>query len=226
MSGSAREGAFAPAKSATLPRRNLVLALSAASGSGKTTILRKLFEVEPDLAMSVSVTTRPPRSQERRGDHYVFVDREKFLEMLQQGIFLEHAEVHGYFYGTPRAPMEKHLDEGRDVLCDLDWQGARSLRKALGEDSVSVFMLPPSMKELRRRLLERRQDDEETIRKRLAKATDEISHWDEFDHVVVNHDRDNCVDEIRSVLLVERIRRRRSGIPELVARMLEEETDS
>lgn len=221
-------------------RRGVVLALSAASGSGKTTVLRRLFEIEPDLAMSVSVTTRPPRAEERRGDHYTFVTRDEFRDMIARDAFLEHAEVHGNLYGTPRAPVEEHLARGRDVLCDLDWQGARSFRGKLGGDCVSVFMLPPSMKELRRRLRDRGQDGAEVIRARLAKAGDEIAHWEEFDHVIVNRDRDACVDEIRAVLHAERarrgraaadpeaerrveaIRRLRAEIPALVAKMVAE----
>lgn len=230
-----------PRIDSSAPRRGIVLVLSAASGSGKTTVLRRLFEIEPNLAMSVSATTRPPRPEERRGDHYTFVARDEFLDMVRRDAFLEHAEVHGNLYGTPRAPVEEHLARGRDVLCDLDWQGARSLRAALGGDCVSVFMLPPSMEELRRRLRGRGQDGAEVIRARLDKAEDEIAHWEEFDHVIVNHDRDACVDEIRAVLRAERYARRgavgadpaaerrvagireaRAGMPALVAAMAAE----
>lgn len=222
-------------------RRGIVLVLSAASGSGKTTVLRRLFEIEPNLAMSVSVTTRPPRPEERRGDHYTFVVRGEFLDMVDRGDFLEHAEVHDNLYGTPRAPVEEHLARGRDILCDLDWQGARSLRERLGADCVSVFMLPPSMEELRRRLHGRGQDGADVIDARLAKAEEEIAHWGEFDYAIVNRDRDACVDDIRAVLRAERSARRgregadsgaerraaalreaRAGIPALVAAMAAE----
>lgn len=201
-------------------RDGLVLVLSAASGSGKTTVLRRLLEIEPRLAMSVSVTTRKPRSAERRGDHYRFVGEAEFDRLVQSGELLEHAEVFGSRYGTPRGPVEARLAEGLDVVADLDWQGAESMRLALGSRCVSVFMLPPSMTELERRIRARAQDSDTTIEHRLAKAEEEISHWREFDYVIVNHDLDTCVEEIRSVVRVEQIRRRGKSIGSFIETML------
>lgn len=201
-------------------RDGLVLVLSAASGSGKTTVLRRLLETEPRLEMSISATTRKPRAAERRGDHYRFVSATEFERLLQAGEFLEHAEVFGSRYGTPRGPVEARLARGLDVVADLDWQGAASLRTALGSRCVSVFMLPPSMSELERRIRARGQDSETTITRRLAKAEEEISHWREFDYVIVNHDLDACVEEIRSIVRVEQIRRRADSIRHFIETML------
>lgn len=218
----------APETNATRPpnarldatRDGLVLVLSAASGSGKTTVLRRLLETEPRLAMSVSVTTRKPRAAERRGDHYRFVGEADFDRLVQSGELLEHAEVFGSRYGTPRGPVEARLAQGLDVVADLDWQGAESMRLALGNRCVSVFMLPPSMTELERRIRARAQDSDTTIERRLAKAEEEISHWREFDYVIVNHDLDACVEEIRSVVRVEQIRRRGKSIGSFIETML------
>lgn len=218
----------APETNATQPsnarldatRDGLVLVLSAASGSGKTTVLRRLLETEPRLAMSVSVTTRKPRAAERRGDHYRFVGEAEFDRLVQSGELLEHAAVFGSRYGTPRGPVEARLAQGLDVVADLDWQGAESMRSALGSRCVSVFMLPPSMTELERRIRARAQDSDTTIERRLAKAEEEISHWREFDYVIVNHDLDACVEEIRSVVRVEQIRRRGKSIGSFIETML------
>lgn len=201
-------------------RDGLVLVLSAASGSGKTTVLRRLLETEPRLEMSISVTTRKPRAMERRGDHYRFVSVTEFERLMKAGELLEHAEVFGSRYGTPREPVEARLARGLDVVADLDWQGAASLRTALGSRCVSVFMLPPSMSELERRIRTRGQDSETTINRRLAKAEEEISHWREFDYVIVNHDLDACVEEIRSIVRVEQIRRRADSIRHFIETML------
>lgn len=201
-------------------RDGLVLVLSAASGCGKTTVLRRLLETEPRLEMSISVTTRKPRASERRGDHYRFVSEAEFHRLADSGELLEHAEVFGSRYGTPRAPVEARLARGLDVVADLDWQGAASMRAALGDRCVSVFMLPPSMTELERRVHTRGQDSEGAIARRLAKAAEEISHWGEFDYVIVNHNLDTCVEEIRSVLRVEQIRRRANSIGSFIDAML------
>ena len=170
--------------------------------------------------MSISVTTRKPRAMERRGDHYRFVSVTEFERLMKAGKFLEHAEVFGSRYGTPRGPVEARLARGLDVVADLDWQGAASLRTALGSRCVSVFMLPPSMSELERRIRTRGQDSETTINRRLAKAEEEISHWREFDYVIVNHDLDACVEEIRSIVRVEQIRRRADSIRHFIETML------
>ncbi len=201
-------------------REGLVLVLSAASGCGKTTVLRRLLETEPRLEMSISVTTRKPRTAERRGDHYRFVSETDFENLLQGGELLEQAEVFSHRYGTPRGPVEARLAQGLDVVADLDWQGAASLRAALGNQCVSVFMLPPSMAELERRIRTRSQDSEATINQRLAKAAEEMSHWREFDYVIVNHDLATCVEEIRSIVRVEQIRRRADSVSSFVAALL------
>ncbi len=202
------------------PCGGLVLVLSAASGCGKTTVLRQLLKTEPRLEMSISVTTRKPRATERRGDHYRFVSETEFARLLHAGELLEHAEVFDCRYGTPRHPVEACLAQGRDVVADLDWQGAASLRSVLGDRCVSVFMLPPSMTELERRVRTRGQDSEASIGRRLAKAAEEISHWREFDYVIVNHDLNTCVEDIRAVARVEQIRRRSGSINRFVERLL------
>jgi guanylate kinase len=192
-----------------LRRRGLMLIVSSPSGAGKTTISRLLLEREPALAMSVSVTTRPRRPSEVSGRDYRFIDRAEFDRMVERHEFLEHAEVFGNCYGTPRAPVEQALAEGRDVLFDIDWQGTRQLAKSARADMVSVFILPPSFGELERRLRTRAQDSDEAVARRMAKAADEMSHWQEYDYIVINRDVELSVNAVQAILTAERHRRDR-----------------
>jgi guanylate kinase len=193
-----------------LARRGLLYVLSSPSGAGKTTLARRLLKAESGVTLSVSVTTRPQRPLEVEGRDYHFVDAQRFSEMVEGGELLEHADVFGNRYGTPRAPVEKWMEAGRDVLFDVDWQGARQLRESpLAEDVVSVFILPPSLVELERRLTARNQDAPETVARRMAKARDEIAHCPEYDYVVVNRDLDESEATLRAVLAAERVRRTR-----------------
>jgi guanylate kinase len=197
-----------------IPRRGLLYVVSSPSGAGKTTLCRRLLEAEPDLALSVSATTRAMRPGEVEGADYHFVDHARFSEMVERGELLEHADVFGNRYGTPRGPVERWLESGRDVLFDVDWQGARQLRESpLGGDVVSVFILPPSLPELRERLVKRNQDAPETVDARMAKARDEIAHCEDYDYVVVNDDLAASEAGMRAILTAERLRRtRRAGL--------------
>jgi len=198
-------------------RRGLMMVLSSPSGAGKTTISRRLLESDPNLTLSVSVTTRPMRKGEVNGRDYHFVDLTTFDIMINREEFLEHAKVFGNYYGTPRGPVEETLIEGRDVLFDIDWQGTQQLAEKAREDMVSIFILPPSWRELERRLFTRASDDPSEINRRMAKASDEMSHWAEYDYVIVNRDLDKCVDAVRGILRSERLKRRRQvGLSEFV----------
>ncbi|MCE2510183.1 MAG: guanylate kinase [Alphaproteobacteria bacterium] len=200
-----------------IPRRGLMLVISSPSGAGKTTIAHALLQRDPGIAMSVSYTTRPKRPGETDGKDYHFVNLEAFNRMVAEGAFLEHAEVFGHAYGTPKEAVEASLKAGRDLLFDIDWQGNRQLRDAGDGDLVSVFILPPSTEELNRRLHNRAQDSEEVVAARMARAADEISHWEEFDYVVVNDDVAASVEAICSILKAERLRRaRRVGLGHFV----------
>jgi guanylate kinase len=202
-------------------RRGLLLVLSSPSGAGKSTLARMLLETDRDLALSISVTTRPRRPSEVDGVHYHFIDHERFNHMREQGELLEWAEVHGNLYGTPRAPVEQVLYSGGDVLFDIDWQGTRQIAKVMPDDIVRVFLLPPSMGELRARLERRAEDDPEAIGRRLANARVEIEHWQEYEYVIVNDDLQGSLETVRAVLVAERQRRhRRPGLAGLVARLL------
>jgi guanylate kinase len=196
-------------KNKAIARRGLMLVLSSPSGAGKTTLSRMLLTVERGLELSISVTTRPKRRGEVSGRHYHFIDRKKFDQMVRDGELLEYAEVFGNGYGTPRKPVEKALKQGHDVLFDIDWQGTQQLRERAEDDLVSVFLLPPSTGELSRRLHTRAQDDKKVIRSRMAKASDEMSHWAEYEYVVVNRDLDRAFGEVRAILAAERLRRKR-----------------
>ena len=196
-------------KDKRIVRRGLMLVLSSPSGAGKTTLSRMLLTVECGLELSISVTTRPRRRGEVNGRHYHFIDRKKFDQMVRDGELLEYAEVFGNGYGTPRKPVERALKRGHDVLFDIDWQGTQQLRERAEDDLVSVFVLPPSSGELSRRLHTRAQDDKKVIRARMSKASDEMSHWAEYDYVVVNRDLDRAFGEIRAILAAERLRRKR-----------------
>jgi guanylate kinase len=192
-----------------IERKGLMLILSSPSGAGKTTISKRLLDMEQGIAMSVSATTRPMRKGEIEGKDYFFVSTEKFNEMVIKGEFLEHATVFGNNYGTPEKPVQQTLAQGRDVLFDIDWQGTISLKEKCGEDVVSIFILPPSMKELESRLKVRAQDDEKIIRERMNKAANEISHWGIYDYVLVNDDIDEAVNKVIHILRAERARRKR-----------------
>ena len=190
-----------------------MFALSSPSGAGKTTISRMLLERDPHIRISVSVTTRPIRPGEVDGRDYHFVDRAKFEAMKAEGQFLEHAEVFGNMYGTPRAQIEQGLDEGQDFLFDIDWQGTQQLRQSMRVHVVPVFLLPPSLTELRRRLTSRGTDSAEVIDARMARAQSEISHWDAYDYVLVNEDIDACYQQVRTILEAERLRiERQTGL--------------
>jgi len=197
------------AQSKSIARRGLMLVLSSPSGAGKTTLSRKLLAEQRGIELSISVTTRPKRRGELNGRHYHFIDCKQFDRMARAGELLEHAEVFGNFYGTPRKPVERALKAGRDVLFDIDWQGTQQLREKMPSDLVSVFVLPPSIPELERRLHTRAQDDDKVIRARMAKAGGEMTHWAEYDYVVVNRDFDRAFSEVRAILAAERLKRER-----------------
>ncbi|WP_454017633.1 guanylate kinase [Azospirillum sp. Marseille-Q6669] len=200
-----------------IARRGLMLVLSSPSGAGKTTISRRLLDRDPGITLSVSVTTRPMRPGEQPGVHYYFVDMPEFDRMAGQGELLEHARVFGNCYGTPRHAVETALSAGRDVLFDIDWQGMQQLAANARADLVSIFVLPPSGTELERRLHSRGQDSAEVIAQRMAKASDEISHWGEYDYVIVNNDVDESVQAVQAILRAERLRRTRQvGMPAFV----------
>ena len=190
-------------------RRGIMVVLSSPSGAGKTTLTRMLLKENPDMAMSVSATTRQPRPGETDGEDYYFISKNKFTDMIDEDEFLEHAKVFDNFYGTPRAPVEQALGDGRDVVFDIDWQGAQQLTQAAADDLVKIFILPPNMVELEKRLRTRAQDSDEVIAKRMSKSENEISHWAEYDYVIVNEDVDVAMEELRTIVASERMRRRR-----------------
>lgn len=192
-----------------LKRRGLMFVLSSPSGAGKSTLARALMAADPALSMSVSATTRAPRPGEVEGKDYRFVSRADFERMVADQAFLEHAQVFGNFYGTPRAPVEEALDAGRDVLFDIDWQGTQQLEAQAADDLVKVFILPPSKAILMDRLKTRAQDSDEVVAQRMAKADDEISHWAEYHYVIVNDDLDHSIELARTILQAERIKRSR-----------------
>jgi guanylate kinase len=194
---------------AAVARRGLMLVLSSPSGAGKTTLSRKLLEEDKDGNLSVSVTTRKMRPGEKDGRDYHFIDRRRFDAMVDKDELLEWAEVFDNYYGTPAKPVLESLAAGRDVLFDIDWQGTQQLRDKARSDLVSVFVLPPTIPELERRLHARAQDDYETIHRRMAKAADEMSHWAEYDYVIVNRDIDQAFEEVKAILAAERLKRAR-----------------
>jgi guanylate kinase len=201
-------------------RRGLMLVLSSPSGAGKTTLARRLID-EPGIEMSISHTTRKKRQGEKDGRDYHFIDKDAFTRMRDRGAFLEWAVVFDNYYGTPRAPVEQALADGRDVLFDVDWQGAESLREKAADDVVTVFILPPSAADLERRLNERAQDPPEIVKRRMLGASNEIQHWDKYDYVVVNCDVEQSVTAVRSILAAERLRRTRlTGLKDFVQSLL------
>jgi guanylate kinase len=203
-----------------IARRGLMLVLSSPSGAGKTTLSRKLLEVDPGVELSVSVTTRKQRPGEIDGRDYHFIDAARFDAMVKGGELLEWAQVFGHRYGTPRAPVEAALASGHDVQFDIDWQGTQQLREKADHDLVSIFVLPPSMADLERRLRRRAQDPDEVIRARMATAADEMSHWAEYDYVVINTDVDRAFREVHTILAAERLKReRQTGLSDFVRRL-------
>ena len=206
-----------------MDRTGLLIILSSPSGAGKSTLARRLMEWDPALRFSVSATTRAPRPGEIDGQHYHFITPRDFQALVSRGQMLEHAEVFGNFYGSPRAPVEAAMNEGRDTLFDVDWQGGQQIRaSALGGHVVSIFVLPPSLPELERRLRARGQDSEAVIAGRMAKSWAEISHWAEYDYVLVNDDLDRTEAHLRAILTAERLRRdRQGGLGAFVKRLME-----
>jgi guanylate kinase len=204
-----------------IARRGIMLVVSSPSGAGKTTLTRNLLEQEENVSLSISVTTRQRRASEIDGVHYHFISKRQFEVMRDAGDLLEWAEVHGNFYGTPREPVEQALSEGRDVLFDIDWQGTQQLYRSMREDVVSVFVLPPSARELKARLERRAEDSEEIITRRLRNAAEEIPHWTEYDYVLVNRDLDKSFARLRAILTAERLKRvQRPDIEKFVETLL------
>jgi guanylate kinase len=207
---------------AAIQRRGLMLVLSSPSGAGKTTLSRQLLENDPHIQLSVSCTTRPKRPNERDGVDYRFVDTATFRGMIERQEFLEYAEVFGNYYGTPRAAVDAALNSGRDMLFDIDWQGTQQLRDKGRADLVTVFILPPSTRDLEKRLLTRAQDSKEVVAQRMAKAADEMSHWAEYDYVVVNRDIGTSLTSLKAILTGERLKRTRQvGLSEFVKALRE-----
>jgi len=205
-------------------RRGFMFVLSSPSGAGKTTISRALLKEDENLSMSVSVTTRKPRSGEVDGTDYHFITMEAYDQLISEDGMLEHANIFGNFYGTPRAEVEAKLAAGMDVVFDIDWQGTQQLKETARDDLVSVFILPPSHKELEQRLRGRAQDTEEVVRMRMTKASDEMSHWPEYDYVVINDQFMDSITRIRAILLAERHRRfRQAGLVDFVNAMRSED---
>jgi guanylate kinase len=192
-----------------MQRRGLLIILSSPSGAGKSTMTKRLREWDPSIRFSVSATTRAPRPGEEDGREYYFRSREAFEQMVATGEMLEHAEVFGNFYGSPKGPVVANMESGVDTLFDIDWQGGQQIKQAMGEDVVSIFILPPSMAELERRLRSRGQDSDEVIAGRMSKSLAEISHWAEYDYVLVNDDPDAFEEKLRAILTAERQRRTR-----------------
>lgn len=210
-----------------MKRRGLLIILSSPSGAGKSTLAKRLMAWDPTLRFSVSATTRAPRPGEEDGREYYFRSRAEFEKMVAEGEMLEHAEVFGNFYGSPRAPVEQAMAEGRDTLFDIDWQGGQQIRNSvLGKDVVSIFVLPPSIAELERRLRSRAQDSDEVIAARMAKSEAEISHWAEYDYVLINDDLDRAEADLKTILTAERMRRDRQPDLSGFVRRLNREFDA
>ncbi|MGA2565317.1 MAG: guanylate kinase [Pseudolabrys sp.] len=204
-------------ETAMIARRGLMLVLSSPSGAGKTTLSRRLLVQDSGVTLSVSVTTRKIRPGEVDGRDYTFIDRQRFDALIEKDGLLEYAEVFDNYYGTPAKPVMDALGQGRDVLFDIDWQGTQQLREKARGDLVSVFILPPSVPELEQRLHKRAQDDHETIHHRMAKAADEMSHWAEYDYVIINHDLDQAFADVKAILSAERLKRERQpGLSDFV----------
>lgn len=207
-----------------MARRGLLIILSSPSGAGKSTLAKMLMGWDPSLRFSVSATTRTPRPGEVDGEHYHFIAEAEFKSLVAKGAMLEHAHVFGHFYGSPMAPVATAIEAGRDVLFDIDWQGAQQIRNsALGRHTLSIFILPPSIPELRRRLETRGQDGPEVIAKRMQKSWDEISHWDGYDYVLVNDDLETSFARLKTIISAERLRRaQQPGLADHVRRLQQE----
>ncbi|GGF87074.1 guanylate kinase [Azorhizobium oxalatiphilum] len=206
-----------PGSRSGLARRGLMLVLSSPSGAGKTTLSRRLLAEDDRITMSVSVTTRPPRPGEVDGKDYFFLTPDRFTEMRDTGALLEHATVFGNFYGTPREAVEEALSAGRDVLFDIDWQGTQQLDQSAQQDLVKVFLLPPTAGDLEKRLRTRAQDSDEVVHQRMSKASDEISHYTEYDYILINQDVDDSLAKLKAILQAERLKRRRlTGLADFV----------
>lgn len=188
-----------------------MIVLSSPSGAGKTSLSRKLLEKNKNLFLSISFTTRPPRPLEVNESDYFFVDEKKFINMLNKDEFLEHAKVFDFYYGTPKKPVMNALKSGKDILFDIDWQGTQQLMNSVQDDLVKIFVLPPSAKELEKRLLKRNQDTDETVKNRMSKASDEISHYAEYDYIIINEDFDESLEKINSILIAEGLKRTRQN---------------
>jgi guanylate kinase len=205
-----------------IARRGLMLVISSPSGAGKSTLSRRLLASDPNIGMSVSVTTRPKRANEIEGKDYIFVTPERFEEMVREEAFLEHAAVFGNRYGTPKAAVEKMLSDGRDVLFDIDWQGAQQLSQKT-KDLVRVFILPPSRAELERRLKGRAEDPPDVVARRMTEANNEISRWSEYDYVIINKDIDKAEKQLEAIIAAERLnRQRQTGLVDFVRRLTQE----
>jgi len=206
-----------------IARRGLMLVISSPSGAGKSTLSRRLLASDPTIGMSISVTTRPKRANEIDGKDYIFVTPERFEELVRSDAFLEHATVFGNSYGTPRAAVEKMLSDGRDVLFDIDWQGAQQLSQTAKDDLVRVFILPPSRAELERRLKGRAEDPPDVVARRMAEANNEISRWSEYDYVLINEDIDKAERQLEAIVAAERLnRQRQTGLVDFVRRLTQE----
>jgi len=206
-----------------IARRGLMLVISSPSGAGKSTLSRRLLANDPNIAMSISVTTRPKRANEEDGKDYIFVTPERFEELVRSDAFLEHATVFGNRYGTPKAAVEKVLADGRDILFDIDWQGAQQLAQQARDDLVRVFILPPSRAELERRLRGRAEDPPEVVLRRMAEANNEISRWSEYDYVIINEDIDEAQKQLEAIVAAARLnRQRQTGLVDFVRRLTQE----
>ena len=206
-----------------ITRQGLMLVLSSPSGAGKTSIARAVLTRDAEITMSVSATTRPRRPGETEGKDYYFVDEQKFKRDVNKGLFLEYARVFGHHYGTPLGPVQKLLSSGRDVLFDIDWQGTQQVKAKARDDLVSVFVLPPSTAELEKRLIKRAQDSAEVVAGRMARAADELSHYPEYDYIIVNYDLVQSIDAVHTILKAERLRRsRQAGLTEFMKQLRED----
>lgn len=210
------------AEAPAIQRRGLMLVLSSPSGAGKTTLSRQLLENDSHIQLSVSCTTRDKRPGEKEGVDYKFIDTATFRGMIDRGEFLEHARVFDHYYGTPQPPVEEALDAGRDMLFDIDWQGTQQLKGKGSADVVTVFILPPSTRDLERRLISRAQDAPDVVARRMAKAADEMSHWAEYDYAIINRDIATSLIQLKSILTAERLKRdRQFGLSEFVKALRE-----